>query len=206
MLFYSYPTANEKLLIPEVLLHGTTNIGVQWIRKFGIQSRGFTSWGKQKSPSSLDFGEGFYTSYNNKICRQQVEALAHTRASGYPAAVPRVIHIHVHPDIHQDGALKCLYFDGRKHLDGLQWADFVVHHRVLKDSVNCVATPCNGHPDIMMGPVADGNAISIYANDVFNGEMDLEKFYDIITQARWFPDYRQVVFGPRAIKYLRPVL
>jgi len=36
--------------------------------------------------------------------------------------------------------------------------------------------------------------------------MSLEDFYDEITQAKWFPAYKQIVFGERAIKYLEPVL
>lgn len=159
-MLFTYPTTNQKFLIPEIVLHGTTNVGVQLIREHGIQSRGFNIFGKQKPPSSLDFGEGFYATYNNQVCRQQVTELAATRADGYPNAVPRVININVHPDINQDSTLKCVYFDGDKNIDGLEWANFIVHHRVLKDKLKCISTVCNGHPDIIIGPVADGKAIS----------------------------------------------
>jgi hypothetical protein len=205
-LLFTYPTTDQKLLIPEVLIHGTTNIGVRLIRKNGIQSRGFNMFGKQKPPSSLDFGEGFYTTYNNQICRQQAVALAATRAAGYPTASPNIITISVHPDINQDSTLKCVYFDGGRNIDGLEWANFIVHHRVLKDKLKCISDICNGHPDIMIGPVADGNAISSYAMNVYNGKMSLEDFYESITQANWFPDYKQIVFGAGGIKFLRPVL
>lgn len=206
IVLFTYPTADQKLMIPEVLIHGTTNIGVRFIRKHGVQPRGFNMFGKQKPPSSLDFGEGFYTTYNNQICRHQATLLATTRAAGYPTVVPNVITINVHSDINSDRTLKCVYFDGARNIDGLEWANFVAHHRVLKDKSKCTSDICNGHPDIIIGPVADGNAISAFAIDVYNGEMSLEDFYDEITQAAWFPDYKQVVFGAGAIKYLRPVL
>lgn len=205
-MLFSYPITDQKLIIPEIVIHGTTNIGVKLIRQHGIQSRGFNIFGKPKPPSSLDFGEGFYCTYNNDLCRKQVTALAKTRAAGFPTAVPRVIVIKVHPDINYDSSLKCIYFDGDKSIDGLEWANFVVHHRVLKDKLKCTTDICDGHPDIMIGPVADGNAISSYAMDVFNGEMSLEDFYNEIIQATWFPEYKQIVFGERAIKYLEPVL
>lgn len=94
------------------------------------------------------------------------------------------------------------FFKGDISTYGLEWARFIVHHRVLKDKVNCTNEVCNGHPDIMIGPVADGHAISAYAEDVYRGEMSIEAFYDEITKAKWFPDYKQVVFGDKAIKYL----
>lgn len=205
-LLFSYPTTNQKLIIPETVIHGTTSIGVKLIRQHGIRARGFKKNGKPKPPSSLDFGEGFYCTYNDDLCKQQVTALAKTRAAGFPTASPCVIDVKVHPDINCDSSLKCVYFDGDKSTDGLEWANFVVHHRVLKDKLKCTTDICDGHPDIMIGPVADGHAISTYAIDVFNGEMGIEDFYDEITQATWFPDYKQIVFGERAIKYLEPVL
>lgn len=205
-MLFSYPTTDQKLLIPEIVIHGTTNVGVELIKQHGILSRGFNLFGKPKRPSSLDFGEGFYCTYNNKICREQVYLLSKTRASNFPGVVPCVISIRVHPDINYDNSLKCIYFDGDRATDGLEWASFIVHHRVLKDKSHCITDVCNGHPDIMIGPVADGKAISAYAIDVYNGKMSLEDFYDEVTQAKWFPDYKQIVFGERAIKYLTPVL
>lgn len=206
ILLFTYPTTDQKLIIPEIVIHGTTNIGAELIKKHGILSRGFNLFGKPKRPSSLDFGEGFYCTYNNKICREQVALLSKTRASNIPRAVPIVLTIKVHPDVNQDSTLKCVYFDGDKYTDGLEWAKFVVHHRVLKDKSKCTTDICNKHPDIMIGPVADGTAISAYAIDVFNGKMALEEFYNEITLAKWFPNYKQIVFGERAIKYLTPVL
>jgi hypothetical protein len=132
LLLFSYPTTDQKLLIPEIVIHGTTNVGVELIKKHGILSRGFNLFGKPKRPSSLDFGEGFYCTYNNNICRDQVYLLSKTRASNFPGVVPCVISIRVHPDINQDSSLKCVYYDGDKNTDGLEWASFVVHHRVLK--------------------------------------------------------------------------
>jgi len=205
-LLFSYPTSDQKLLIPEIVIHGTTNIGVELIKKYGILPRGFNRFGKPKRPSSLDFGEGFYCTYNNNLCLEQAQLLSITRASMYPDAMPCVIAIRVHPDINQDSSLKCVYYDGDKNTDGLEWASFIVHHRVLKDKSRCTTEICNGHPDIMIGPVADGKAISAYANNVYNGQMSIEDFYNEITQAKWFPDYKQIVFGERAIKYLTPVL
>jgi len=193
------------LLIPEYVIHGTTNIGVEQIKKHGILSRGFNVFGEPKGPSSLDFGEGFYCTFDNGICRAQAVLLSITRASMHRAK-PCVISIRVNPDINQDSSLKCVYFDGDKNTDGLEWARFVVHHRVLKDKSECTTDICNGHPDLVIGPVADGRAVTAYAFDVFNGLMSLEDFYDEITQAKWFPAYKQIVFGERAIKYLEPVL
>lgn len=206
VLLYSYPTKDKKRLIPKTVIHGTTNLGVEKIKEHGILSRGFTLLGMRKKPSSLDFGEGFYCTYQNEICYKQAHLLSITRASRFPGAEPRVIAIHVRPDINQDQFLKCVYFDGNKDGDGLKWAHFVAHHRVHKDKSKCVNDICNGHPDIMIGPVADGKAISAYAHDVYQGRMSLEDFYDEITQAEWFPDYKQIVFGEGAIKYLEPVL
>lgn len=194
------------MLIPETIIHGTTNIGVKQIKQYGIQSRGFNLFGKSKLSSSLDFGEGFYCTYNNIVCREQALQLARTRASIVPTATPRLIEINIDLNINQDRSLKGVYFDGNKQKDGLEWANFIVHHRVLKNLSECTRHICNGHPDIMIGPVADGNAITAYAIDVYNGKMKLEDFYHEITQATWFPNYKQIVFGKRAIKYLKPVL
>lgn len=72
--FSSHKTSN--LNIPKRLIHGTVTSGAFLIHKHGIQARGFSPLGKQRPAQSLDFGEGFYCSYDNKICRQQVNLRA----------------------------------------------------------------------------------------------------------------------------------
>ena len=82
-MLYQYPTQQQRLIIPDVLLHATTAKGVELISEFGIQERGYNFLRKQNPPMSLDFGEGFYCTYNNQLCNQQVSLLAQTRAKSY---------------------------------------------------------------------------------------------------------------------------
>jgi Protein of unknown function (DUF3990) len=203
---FIYP--NNHNHIPDHLIHGTTTIGINSIIEHGIQSRGFNVFGKQNPPSSLDFGEGFYCTYDNPVCKKQAYIRAKTKAESFliPEVKPVVIEISVDRRINQDRSLKCIYFDGSLTKDGLEWAEFIVFHRVNKDKKLCIKHPCNGHPDIIIGPVADGNAITKYAHDAYNGKITLEEFYKIVTKASWFPKYKQIVFNDKALKYLKPVL
>ncbi|WNR44234.1 hypothetical protein [Paenibacillus roseipurpureus] len=84
----------------------------------------------------------------------------------------------VNQAINNDSSLKCVWFDGSWDIDGKEWAEFIVHHRLEKDSLYCTNSYCNGHPDIMIGPVADGNAISLNAEKVRDGKISIKEFYD----------------------------
>ena len=196
------------LSLYQKLIHGTTSWGVLSISEKGIKSRGFSPLGIQNPPASLDFGEGFYCSLDNPVCRRQVEARAKTKAEGYENASvsPVILEVLVDKQINKDTSLNCLYFDGDLEVDGLKWAEYIAFHRVNKSKNKCTTSPCNGHPDIVIGPVADGLAISKYAHDVMNGSLPLEEFYNIITKSSWFPGNKQYVFSDKAIKYLAPVL
>lgn len=134
----------------------------------------------------------FYCSYDNRVCRRQVEARAKTKADGFKLSNirPVVIDIHVNPKINQDTSLNCVYFEGNINKDGLEWAEFIVFHRVMKDKKNCTTSPYHNHPDIIIGPIADGNAITSYANDVHIGIVPIKDFYNEVTKSNWFPDYR----------------
>ncbi|WP_407269659.1 DUF3990 domain-containing protein [Radiobacillus sp. PE A8.2] len=198
---YTYPTSDVNLKIPNVVIHGTTNIGAKLIKNHGILERGFNPLGYQKKPSSLDFGEGFYCTYNNiATCVQQVNKLSETRAKNY-SAKPVILNIEVDQLINSDTSLRCVYFDGKN--DGLDWAKFIVHHRVNKDKRYCFKEPCEKHPDIMIGPVADRKYITALAHGV-KSHSELIYFYKEIKKAPWFPQYKQIVFSGRVLKYLRP--
>lgn len=198
---YSYPTNDKKLFIPEKVLHGTTSIGKNLILKHGILERGFNTLGRQKKPASLDFGEGFYTTYyDDSICREQVWKLANTRAKMYQSQ-PLLLTVEVNREINFDSKLKCVFFDGID--DGLDWANYIVHHRTKKDKNLCNISPCDGHPDIIIGPVADGSDVTALAHQVAQNQLKLEDFYSHISKATWFPKYRQIVFSGKALKYLK---
>lgn len=125
---------------------------------------------------SLDFGEGFYCTKDNIICKRQALSRARTKAESLhtsEAAFPVIMNINVKTAINTDSSLKCVYFDGSWAVDGKEWAEFIVHHRIEKDSLYCTNSYCNGHPDIMIGPVADGNAISLNAEKVRNGKISI---------------------------------
>lgn len=207
-MIFTLPNNDSKLQIPSTLIHGTTTLGVLSIYNKGIQSRGYNISGVQNPPASLDFGEGFYCSLDNDICRKQVHLRAQTKATSFeiPGVEAKVIEIHISPKINKDSTLKCIYFDGDIKKDGLEWAEFIAFHRVFKDKNLCTVKPCIDHPDIIFGPVADGNAISKYAHDAYNNRISIEDFYSIITKSEWFPNYKQYVFHNNAIKYLQPVL
>ena len=200
-MLFSYPNDDSRFNIPGKIIHGTTELGFASIMRHNIQTRGYDILGIPTPPKSLDFGEGFYCTYNNSLCRKQARILASTRAKIFNSK-PIVISITVDSNINRDSTLKCLFFDGNINIDGLEWAEFVVFHRVNKEISRCSREPCNGHPDIIIGPVADGSAVTFYAYKVFKGDMTLLEFYYHVTKARWFPNYKQVVFGSKAIKYL----
>lgn len=208
MTFFQYPTSNKNFEIPKKLIHGTTSKGVLSILRSKIQERGYNALGIQNPPSSRDFGDGFYCSLDNSICQNQVFIRAKSKADSFEDELvsPVIIGIQVNQQINKDSDLRCLYFDGRLEVDGLQWAEYIAFHRVMKDKKFCINDPCVGHPDIIIGPVADGNAITTYSHQAYNGDISIDKFYSVITQSNWFPDYKQYVFSQRAIKYLNPVL
>lgn len=208
MVNYQFPIDDNKLNVPDKLIHGTTTTGIMSILQHNIQARGYNALGIQNPAISRDFGEGFYCSLDNDVCRSQVERRAQTKAESFNAdnISPVVLDIRINRQINNDSSLKCVYFDGRLEVDGLEWAEYVAFHRVKKDKVHCVTDICSGHPDVIIGPVADGNSISNYAHSAYNGNMSLKDFYEIITQSHWFPDYKQYVFNGKAINYLEPVL
>ena len=193
---YCYPTDDERLHIPKRIIHGTTSLSLPSFIANGIQAGGVDFGGVPRLPRSLDFGEGFYCSYDEAICRAQVEELAKTRAGGYENCQPLILDIRVDQTINFDQSLKCLFFD---ETHGLDLARYIVHHRAL---LTCNVDPCRIHPDIIIGPVADGK-VSLHAYKVISREITIEEFFDNISKADWFPAYRQIVFGPRAVKYLK---
>lgn len=197
-MLFSYPSDEERFKIPKRIIHGTTTISLSSFLANGILAGGVDFNGIPRPPRSLDFGEGFYCSYDENICRKQVEELAKTRASGYDDCQPYILDIKVDQQINSDSSLKCVFFDG---IDRLDFARYVVHHRSL---LTCNVEPCNIHPDIIIGPVADGK-VSVNANRVLSGKISIEEFIDEISKAEWFPEYRQIVFGPRTVKYLKIV-
>lgn len=91
-------------------------------------------------------------------------------------------------------------------MDGIKWAEYIAFHRVNKDKQYCIQYPCDGHPDIIIGPVADGKAITAYAHKAYNNIISYEAFYNLITRSKWFLHYKQIVFYSRSLKYLTPVL
>ncbi|OXS58129.1 uncharacterized protein DUF3990 [Bacillus sp. V-88] len=208
MKIYHFPLEDSKYKIPKKLIHGTTSFGLLAISDKGIKSRGYSPLGIQNPPSSLDFGEGFYCSLDNQVCRRQVETRAKTKAESFniDGISPIIIEVLVDKEIHTDQSLKCVYFDGRLEVDGLEWAEYIAFHRVKKDKKLCTIHPCENHPDIIIGPVADGKSVSKYAHDVYKGLLSIEEYYSIITKSSWFPEYKQYVFSDHAIKYLSPVL
>lgn len=133
-----------------------------------------------------------------------MKLLANDRADFYKSK-PVIVNVSVNPLINQDSSLKCVYFDGRLEVDGLNWAEYIVHHRVYKETKYCNSKPCNGHPDIVIGPVADGKVITANAIRVIKGELSSSDFYQNLAEASWFPHYKQIVFGQNAIKYLNPL-
>jgi hypothetical protein len=186
--------------LPKYLIHGTTRIGENHIKKYGIRTRGFLFDGVTAPKKALDFGEGFYCTFNNPLCREKVTRLAVTRAMAQNST-PRILTLEVNDEIYKDRNLNWKTFEGNS-IDLKDWTQFVAHHRGYNGEEECTKEPCLTHPDVIIGPVADGTLINVQAQKLIRNEMTLDDFIASIIKAEWFPNYRQVVFGENAIKYL----
>lgn len=169
------------IITPQRLFHGTTHNLVRLFQD-KLLDQGFWRPGR-------DFGEGFYTT----ISAAQARIWAHRAASRSLSGDERpcVLEIEL---IQVPSTMVPLIFLS----DSLAWAEFVMSHRKVMVKGN--PDPCKVHPDIIIGPMADGDTGRIIEEAVQLNK-DVHWFYDQIlrtTRGRKLDALRlgnQVVFS-----------
>lgn len=146
---------------PQRLYHGTTD---QLVPAFQTKLLNHHFW-----RAGRDFGEGFYTT----ISVSQARIWAHkTAKSAIGITSPCVLELEL-ISIPSDYYPKI--FIG----ESLDWAQFILVHRLISDKG---MDPCNKHPDIIIGPMADSDTGKII-QDAVQLKKDAKWFYDQITRS-----------------------
>jgi len=147
---------------PQLLYHGTTSDTVQ---SFGQKLLNSPYWRPGK-----DFGEGFYTT----ISAEQARKWSHKAAKeSWDGGRPCVLVVELTSVPEQVEPLLFLS-------DSPAWASFILAHR--KAAVKGT-DPCDAHPDIIIGPMADNDTGKI-VHKAIQLEKDDKWFYEQITQSR----------------------
>ncbi|MGO4349780.1 DUF3990 domain-containing protein [Paenibacillus sp. MCAF9] len=147
---------------PQLLYHGTTSDTVQ---SFGQKLLNSPYWRPGK-----DFGEGFYTT----ISAEQARKWSHKAAKeSWDGGRPCVLVVELASVPEQVEPLLFLS-------DSPAWASFILAHR--KAAVKGT-DPCDAHPDIIIGPMADNDTGKIVHKAV-QLKKDEQWFYEQITVSR----------------------
>jgi hypothetical protein len=147
---------------PQLLYHGTTSGTVQSFRKRLLDAR---YW-----KPGRDFGEGFYTTISVAQARQWAHKTAKESWDGGKPCVLVLELTSVPPDM-----IPLLFLS-----DSPVWGAFVYKHRITAVKG---ADPCERHPDIIIGPMADNDTGKIVHQAVQLNE-DEQWFYDQIVRSR----------------------
>ncbi|OCT13687.1 hypothetical protein A8709_19060 [Paenibacillus pectinilyticus] len=169
------------IITPQRLYHGTTDNLVSLFQDKLLVSK---YWRPGR-----DFGEGFYTTISAAQARIWARKAAARSLLGNEH--PCVLEIELLTIPNQMEPLIFLS-------DSLAWAEFVMSHRRVM--IKGEADPCHKHPEIIIGPMADGDTGRIIEEAV-QLKLDVHWFYDQIlrtTRGRKLDALRlgnQVVFS-----------
>jgi len=146
---------------PQILYHGTTENLVPSYREKLLNAR---YWRPGR-----DFGEGFYTTISAAQARKWAvkSAMEH-----YERVNPCVLEIEL---ISLPADFVPLVFLS----DSPAWAKFIWDHRVTTRKGE---DPCERHPDLIIGPMADGDTGKI-VKDCVKLNKDIHWFYDQIVRS-----------------------
>ncbi|MCU6707574.1 DUF3990 domain-containing protein [Paenibacillus sp. J5C_2022] len=147
---------------PQLLYHGTTSRTVDSFSKKLLASR---YWRPGK-----DFGEGFYTTISIAQARHWAHKTAKESLDGGKPCVLVVELVSIPPQTEP-----LLFLS-----DSLAWASFIYGHRRMTVKGT---DPCETHPEIIIGPMADNDTGKIVHKAVQLNKDDAW-FYDEITKSR----------------------
>lgn len=151
-----------EIITPQRLYHGTLDIYWPSFRQRLLDA---SYW-----KPGRDFGEGFYTTISPAQARKWAVKAAQRAVGDVKPCVLEVELLAVPP------AYEPLIFLG----ESLQWASFILEHRKVDRKGD--PDPCKVHPDIIVGPMADGDTGKILAECV-QWNKDVRWFYDRITRS-----------------------
>ncbi|WNR46778.1 DUF3990 domain-containing protein [Paenibacillus roseipurpureus] len=169
------------IITPQRLFHGTTHNLVGHFKERLLDQ---CYWRPGR-----DFGEGFYTT----ISAAQARIWAHRAASRSLRGDERPCVLEIELTQVPASMVPLIFLS-----DSLAWAEFVMAHR--KVTIKSQPDPCKAHPDIIIGPMADGDTGRIIEEAVQLNK-DVHWFYDQIlrtTRGRKLDALRlgnQVVFS-----------
>ncbi|MBH5318242.1 DUF3990 domain-containing protein [Paenibacillus sp. GSMTC-2017] len=147
---------------PQLLYHGTTSNNID---SFSRQLLHSNYWRPGK-----DFGEGFYTTISIAQARRWAHKTAKEAWDGGKPCVLVVELTSLPPNVEP-----LLFLS-----DSPAWASFVYNHR--KASTKGI-DPCDSHPDIIIGPMADNDTGKIVHKGLQLNKND-EWFYDQIVRSQ----------------------
>lgn len=151
-----------EIITPQRLYHGTLDVYLPSFQKKLLNSR---YWRPGR-----DFGEGFYTTISAAQARKWAHKTA--RAALIENCRPCVLEIElisVPDDVHP-----CIFLS-----HSLAWAEFIYQHRKVSTKGY---DPCEKHPDIIIGPMADADTGKIVLEAV-QLKKDTQWFYNKITRS-----------------------
>jgi hypothetical protein len=153
-----------EIITPERLYHGTTDNFVPAFQKRLLDCR---YWRPGR-----DFGEGFYTTISAAQARKWAHKASSSRSlfANERACVLEIELVSMPPNVEPLIFLR----------DSLAWADFVMGHRKIYSKGS--KDPCKRHPDIIIGPMADGDTGKIIEEAV-QLDKDVHWFYDQISRS-----------------------
>lgn len=151
-----------EIITPQHLYHGTVDTYWPSFRKRLLDA---SYWRPGR-----DFGEGFYTTISPAQARKWAVKAARSAVGDVRPCVLELELLGV-PEPYEP-----LIFLG----ESLQWASFILEHRKVEHKGD--PDPCGSHPDIIVGPMADGDTGKILAECV-QWKQDVHWFYDRITRS-----------------------
>lgn len=153
-----------KLIMPEILYHGTTMAAIQ--NPNGFRHRLINEeFMKNRRSENRDFGTGFYTTVDFRQAalwaRKSIVSAWRSDMSQYPEnELPVILKIVCRiPD--EDREIEVLDFRGESN----NWSDFILLHRYQSRLNDCACNMVLGHshPKIVCGPMADNDTGSVMA-------------------------------------------
>lgn len=150
------------IITPQRLYHGTTD---QFVASFQQRLLNSQYWRPGR-----DFGEGFYTTISAAQARKWAVKTARSNVLGdVRPCVLEIELVAMPPDIEPRIFLS----------DSVAWAEFILSHRMADVKGE---DPCNVHPDIIIGPMADSDTGKIL-QEAIQLKKDITWFYDQITKS-----------------------
>ncbi|MBW7473123.1 DUF3990 domain-containing protein [Paenibacillus oenotherae] len=149
------------IITPQRLYHGTTD---NLLPSFQTKLLNSQYWRPGR-----DFGEGFYTTISAGQARKWAYKAMRGSLQGAVRACVLEIELHAIPD-----PCHPLIFLS----DSLAWAEFIMLHRLVERKGT---DPCDRHPDIIIGPMADSDTGKII-KEALQLNKDAHWFYEQITR------------------------